>query len=551
MGALVKTAYRRRATRPTLTFGSANSGPGVPALKVYVNGIERAFLTYGCHTVTSTNPELPRTLTEHKKVGLAYRDDFDRTRDTPTVAGLGVSPYFGSWSRTSGGVITDDTVSGGTAKTHVAVASSSYYRTLRDAFQGEDTVVRTRITTSPSGGSASFSLLGGYVLTGEHDRARCTYNTSGALTATLAKVTTDPGTGEATETIMSQDFNVITGYTGGDWIRLRRRRIGNTTAFYMWRDTDPVPSTPTITAVDSTHMVGRVGYRAFNGAGNTNQTYETDWFDILAGDWVSPPAISHSTFVRFLPQPFTEWNDSVEVLVRRWLTDTSPDLLAYWMMFTQGGAIVTDPALFSEEPSGIVKQILGEAGYGPNDVDGRRKEGADWNDYIRLAAPYPGLHVPTTDQPEVAEQYRLDCSGTTRMVAGHLMGLPMCLSDEDDFDGLRLPRRATDIIRSGLGRLIAHSVNVPVDRTYMRIGDHIGFNADPSDDPGNGDDGSGQPEEIDDHIGPHAGVDQFGNEIFFSSRKTSNGPGFGYIGGPAQLNGTGFWARAARDVRRF
>ena len=61
----------------------------------------------------------------------------------------------------------------------------------------------------------------------------------------------------------------------------------------------------------------------------------------------------------------------------------------------------------------------------------------------------------------------------------------------------------------------------------------------------------GDVEETDDHVGLYLGVDGDGNKVFHSSRKTTNGPTFGPLGGVSYLNGDGYWALASRRVRRF
>jgi hypothetical protein len=120
----------------------------------------------------------------------------------------------------------------------------------------------------------------------------------------------------------------------------------------------------------------------------------------------------------------------------------------------------------------------------------------------------------------------------------------MSLDDDADLDGLNLPRRAVLIGARGPGVLIAESAGVPVDTGNLRIGDIVTFNADAGDDP------AGEVEN-DDHVGLFLGTDAAGNQLFVSSRKTANGPTFGPLGGVSYLNGNGYWARAARRLRRF
>jgi hypothetical protein len=80
---------------------------------------------------------------------------------------------------------------------------------------------------------------------------------------------------------------------------------------------------------------------------------------------------AHSTWVRSLPVPFEGTID------RAWLrralaanTRRQPDLLALGMQYVNDAPPLTKGVL----------QIAGNAAYGPL-VDGRRQEGADFNDY--------------------------------------------------------------------------------------------------------------------------------------------------------------------------
>jgi hypothetical protein len=509
------------------------AAPGVEAVRVLAEGREVAYLTIGAKTVTVQGPQ--RTFTETKKVGSQYRDDFSRVRES----GWGLSPFYGSWAHNAGGALTDYTVDDPIGKIHPTVANTSFYQTLRDDVTDADVRIRFRLSTTPAGAANSLSILTGFTTTGNHDRARITVGSTGSVTATLASVT------GGTEAILASRSAVITGYTGGTSIWARVQRTGPTARMWVWADGAPEPEDPTVTATSTANPVGRIGLRAFNSTGVTNDpTYEVDELQITDGRWPDPPLITHGTWVRLLPEPFTGWTPAVEAAVRGWLLDPTPDVLAYLMMFISGAPAVEDPRLFT---TGVdaPKQVLGEARYGPNERDGKRQEGADFNDYIRIPWEYPCITVPTTDVNERLQQYCLDCSGYVRMIFGYHLGLPLALQDPADLDGLNLPRRAVQIGPSGPGVLIAESEDTPVDTGNIRVGDIVTFNADAGDDP------AGEAEENDDHVGLFLGLDGAGNQLFVSSRKTANGPTFGPLGGVSYLNGDGYWAQAARRLRRF
>ncbi|HEU4349627.1 MAG TPA: hypothetical protein VFR35_17765 [Actinoplanes sp.] len=518
-------------------FETVTAAPGVEAQRVLAGGEEVAYLTYGAKTVTVLGA--PRTFSEAKKVGSQYRDDFGRTR----TSGWGLSPFYGSWSGNGGGVPADYKVDGTAGKIHPTVTGTSYYQTLRDDVVDADVRIRVRVSTSPTGAANSISILTDYTTTGNHNRARVTFTPTGSVTATLASVS------GGTETSLASQGSVLTGYAGGTWIWARVRRDGPALTMWVWADGAAEPPVPVLTATSTANLAGRVGLRAFTSAGATNDpVYEVGEVHITAGRWPEPPVITHRTWVRLLPEPFTGWTPAVEAVVRGWLADTTPDVLAYSMMFIAGAPAAVDPRLFTVGVD-APKQVLGEARYGPTEADGTRQEGSDFNDYIRIGWSYPDTAVPATDVNELAQQYCLDCSGFLRMIFGYHLGLPMSLQDPADLNGVRLPRRAVQIGPRGPGVLIAESTGVPVGTRDIRVGDVVTFNADSADEL----DGevTGDTEETDDHVGLYLGVDGDGGEIFLSSRKTANGPTFGPLGGVSYLNGSGFWALASRRLRRF
>src|SRR4051794_30003084 len=69
-----------------------------------------AILTVGARTVVVRGQA--RSFMEQKRVGAAYRDDFSRT----TTCELGLSPFYGFWSKPIGGLATDFTCDGSTGR---------------------------------------------------------------------------------------------------------------------------------------------------------------------------------------------------------------------------------------------------------------------------------------------------------------------------------------------------------------------------------------------------------------------------------------------------
>jgi cell wall-associated NlpC family hydrolase len=311
-----------------------------------------------------------------------------------------------------------------------------------------------------------------------------------------------------------------------------------------WKDGDTEPGGWTHTVVDSSLSVGRVGVRCHAASGATNDpTFITDNFEITSAEWAHPPTVSHDSWVRLLSKPFGgAWTPALAAQILAWAADTSPDALAYGFAFITGAPAVEDPQL------GPGKQVMGEARYGPNKPDGERREGADLNDYIGINWNYSHLAMPTVDPPQASRLNCLDCSGFVRMVFGYHLGVPMCLQEDADMNGVNLPRRSVQIGPRGPGVLIAQGSGAPPALTGLQIGDVVAFNHDVADDHG-GDDRA-DVEENDDHVGIYVGRDLSGNDLFLSSRKTSNGPTIGALGGPSQLNGNGPWAAALRHIRR-
>ncbi|UUZ69003.1 C40 family peptidase [Polaromonas sp. P2-4] len=242
--------------------------------------------------------------------------------------------------------------------------------------------------------------------------------------------------------------------------------------------------------------------------------------------------VTHATWVRALPAPFdghvdTAWlQQALDANAQR-----RPDLLAIGLQYLRGA-----PA---QRQGGL--QIAGDAAYGPL-VDGKRQEGADFNDYLGVPWTYDDGTVDTPEPP----QFRcLDCSGFVRMVWGYRWHAPgkapaLPLSLASSADGGTLPRRAFQMSRRAPGVLIERNRGVRLrDLSRLAIGDLVFFDADADDGP-----------RID-HVGIYVGLGSDGLRRFLSSRKGANGPTMADVRGKSVLDGNGLYARSLRAVRRL
>jgi cell wall-associated NlpC family hydrolase len=242
--------------------------------------------------------------------------------------------------------------------------------------------------------------------------------------------------------------------------------------------------------------------------------------------------VTHTVWVRALLKPF---NGTVD---RVWLqaalaanTRRQSDLLALAMQYVRGA-----PA---QHEGGL--QIAGDAAYGPL-VNGKRQEGADFNDYLGVDWTYPDRRV---DDAELHQLHCLDCSGFVRMVWGFRRHAPntepaMPLARKASADGSALPRRAVQMAARAPGVLIERNRGLQLrDFSRLGIGDLVLFDADD-------DDGTAI-----DHVGLYLGVDSDGHHRFISSRKGANGPTLADVRGKSILDGNGLYARSFRAVRRL
>ncbi|MFC7883767.1 NlpC/P60 family protein [Streptomyces sp. NPDC057376] len=505
--------------------------PGTPARTEVTSGGRRvALLTHGARTVLLPGPE--RTFTENKK---PFVDDFTRTLpDTSLPAGdrayWGTSPGGGSWS-TLGPVDTDYSVVPGTGIISLTTDYASRHASLRDG-EITDVDVRSvaRFDKVPAGDACSYALSFGYQNTHNNYRARLSFTTSGAVQLRVEKEVDDAVTQLAPAVALASGVPA-----GTDWT-IRVRREGTRIRAKAWPSAGTEPSAWSFDVTDATFGKGRVGLRVLANRGCTNLpvTLSVSRFQVDAANWDQPPTVTHSDWVRVLPEPFDGvWTPELEGVVRGWSGSTVPDVLAHAAMFLAGAAPVTAGAGPAEG-----KQVMGEAGYGYLDPHGYRYEGADFHEYMNTGWTFPdGAHTG----PSSKQSGNLDCSGYTRMVYGYHMGVPMAAGQ--DTSGTRLPRRSRDMADHSPGVRVARTDGTkPPAAEQLQPGDLVLFNAD-----------SGDDNEVatTDHVGIYLGADTAGGRRFLSSRKTVNGPTMSDLGGNSLLDGSGTYARTLHTVHRI
>jgi hypothetical protein len=475
-----------------------------------------ATLTVGAKTVAMRGPQ--RTFTETKR---PFVDTFDRT----TSNGWGTSPGGGNWSNANG-TDANYSVSGGSGLINITADNASRHTSLIDNITDLDARLSWSLDVMPTGNSSSLALSFAYTSSTSQYRARLSVLTTGVVQLTL-ELQTSSGT-----TTLGASVQLASGYVVGDVWHIRAQRVGTTIRCRAWKDGTTEPPTWVHEVADATLGAGRIGVRGFATTGSTAIPFNFRVHDIQlhSGTWPNPPAITHNTWVRVLPAPFTgTWTPTLANQIRAWAVDTTPDVLAYAMMYITGAPTVTSPAL-----SGA--QIAGQSLYGPNAADGTRIEGADFHDYMGRDWTFTNGE---TQNANPAELHCMDCSGFVRMIYGFHMGIPMVRNL--NFDGINLPRQTKDIGPSGPGVIVAQSTDGPPPLTSLQIGDVPLFDADTSDPV------AGQF----DHNGIYLGVDQHGHPRFINSRKTPNGPTFADLGGSSALDGTELYATSLRLIRRF
>lgn len=514
MGALtVQDDHLSYQPAPAALTTATLTGPD--RLEVSDAGGVLATLTVGARTVAMRGPR--RTFTENKR---PFTDAFTRT----TSNGFGPSPGGGNWSQS--GTASLYSTNGSVGQISCDVANTSRHATIIDTLTDVDVTAKVTVTTVPAGAASSIALSFGYTSTNDANRARLLVNTTGTVQLALEKEVA------GTVTTLGTATQVGTGFTAGQWWRIRAQRTGTTIRCRAWLDGTAEPSTWLHSVSDTANPAGRVGFRALASTSSTGlpRIFQVDDLQVLSGAWDVVPAVTHSTWVRVLSSPFDGvWTPQLANQIQAWAVDSAPDVLAYAMTFITGAPAVTSPALTGA-------QIEGQSSYGPLDSAGVPIEGADFHDYMGRDWTFPNGETQTAG---AGEQGCLDCSGFVRMIYGFHMGIPMVRTA--NIDGTVLPRSTKDIGPSGPGIIVAQATGVAPPITGIQIGDVPHFDADTSDPV------AGQL----DHNGIYVGVDSSGHPRFINSRKTPNGPTLADLGGASTLDGAGTYALSLRLIRRF
>ncbi|MCX5607578.1 C40 family peptidase [Streptomyces sp. NBC_00047] len=505
--------------------------PGTPErLTVSAGTKQVAVLTKGARTVVLTGPE--RTFTENKK---SFVDDFQRT--LPDLAlpvadrkYWGTSPGGGSWS-TLGPADTDYSVVPGSATLALTTDYASRHATLRDdEISDVDVRAVAKFDKVPTGQACSYALSFGYQDTHNNYRARLSFLTSGTVELRVEKEVAD------TVTQLTTSTTLATGVPAGTNWTIRVLREGARIRVKAWRTDTTEPSAWAVDVSDSTFAKGRVGLRALANQGCTNLPVKlvVSRFQVDAATWQQPPAVTHDTWVRVLPEPFDgTWTSALEQTIRGWAGSPAPDVLAHAATFLAGAPAVTTVAA-----PAAGKQVMGEAGYGYLDPQGYRYEGADFHEYMNLGWTFPD---GTYTGPSSKQVGNLDCSGYTRMVYGYHMGIPVAAGE--DTSKTRIPRKSRDMVDYAPGTRIDQTDGTnPPAAQQLQPGDLVLFNADSGDD---------TVTVTVDHVGIYLGLDAAGKRRFLSSRKTGNGPTMSDLGGASLLDGTGTYAKKLHTVHRI
>jgi cell wall-associated NlpC family hydrolase len=236
--------------------------------------------------------------------------------------------------------------------------------------------------------------------------------------------------------------------------------------------------------------------------------------------------VSGAIWVRLAPRPWYPGAEQ-EPWVRNWLSEelnnTEPDVLSIATQYFQDA-----PDLIDSRGT----RYAGNASFGPELDSGKRRIGADFNDYLGIPWQFAdGGMMP----PDPMMASALDCSGYLRLVFGYRLGYPLLAGG--DLEG-GLPRRADIMARSGPGvSIIDDHGEAPTHLSRLRPGDLLFFTTDDAPDI--------------DHSASYLGMDSDDRHRFVSSRDSADGPTMGDLNGPSVLDGDGFFAQRFRSARRI
>jgi hypothetical protein len=355
--------------------------------------------------------------------------------------GWGLSPAGGTWLNLLG-TDANFSVDGSRGLILTDTANVGRYCSLHDdAVADINATATVTLTKAAAGASSSVGMTLGYQDSSNHYRARLLFGTAGSVQLALEVVV------GGTTTTLGALTSVGSGFTANQLWHIRAQRTGTTLRCRAWLHGSTEPTTWTHSVTDTTYPTGRVGFRSLASTGSTAIPYNAVVDDLVVTEttWATPPSVTHRTWVRALPTPFTgTWTDTLAAQIRTWAASAQPDALAYAAMFTAGAPTVNSAALGGP--------VYGQALYGPTAADGTRVEFSDWNDFAGVGWTYPDGEVRTFPHGDVISSGGLDCSGYVRIIYGRGLGVPMVF--DLNFDGINLPRRTRDMGPSGPGVVV-------------------------------------------------------------------------------------------------
>ncbi|MGV9316755.1 hypothetical protein ACWDR0_31935 [Streptomyces sp. NPDC003691] len=361
---------------------------GAPArTEVAYGGDVLAVLTHGSRTVVLTGPE--RTFREDKR---AFDDTFRRT---VAQGGWGLSPGGGAWDTANGGA-GDYAVSPGSGVVRIPANSTvSRHTTLKDDRVTDlDAVITARFAQDPSDAARSFALTFGYQGPAQHCRARLSFAAGGAVTLHLEKAVS-----ATSVTQLATPFAVSPGGPADTEWCVRVSRTGGLIRARAWRADQAEGTGWQSTAESLPPAPGRIGIRAAADSTTLAAELAVSRVRVLTAAWDTPVTVTHRSWVRVLPEPFTGvWNAGVEQRIRGWLGSTAPDALAYGFQFLPGAPPV---ASYRTGPPENGAPVLGESDYGPPLAGGAREEGADFHEYMGVNWTF--ARVPAGSLTKTAE----------------------------------------------------------------------------------------------------------------------------------------------------
>ena len=231
------------------------------------------------------------------------------------------------------------------------------------------------------------------------------------------------------------------------------------------------------------------------------------------------PAVTTSTWVRLLPQPWQDGAAWFGPWLQTALTDRSDDVLAIAVEYLDGAPAVEDARSV---------RFRGNASFPHPDRP------ADFLDYLGTQWKFAD---GTTEKPHPDRYGAVDSAGLVRLVYGYRLGYPLRAASGR---GTGLPRQPAAMAALDAGAvIIADHHTTPADRLLLLPGDLLFF-----------DDRRAGAGDVD-HVGIFLGLDDDGHPRLVSSRKKADGPTFGDVGPTSLLGQGGRFGPGLRGARRL